>query len=54
METDVVIDCQRGKPNTDPTYKEWKQIRLTEMYDMKNGHGSYLQGMETLVKRNHT
>ena len=37
--------------NTDPTYKEWKQLKMLEIYPVTVfRHGSYLQGMETILK----
>ena len=35
-------------PCTDPTYKEWKHIPVVGWDAELVGHGSYLQGMETL------
>ncbi len=34
--------------STDPTYKEWKPAPASEWPHTDGGHGSYLQGMETV------
>ena len=36
-------------PRTDPTYKEWKPGSSCDRAQFPIAHGSYLQGMETLL-----
>ena len=37
--------------HTDPTYKEWKPYGSRKRLKCFSGHGSYLQGMETILQR---
>ena len=45
----IVVKFLLDHFDTDPTYKEWKQNRPPTPAIPAAIHGSYLQGMETLI-----
>ena len=46
----INLDDLEWYRSTDPTYKEWKPRQAPQLSVLWLLHGSYLQGMETLLK----